>query len=1486
MKKLCIRHGFTIIILGGASFLGMKFTNYDAYVLLGSIILGLWLIIRNTYLHIYLSQWHVRVSEDAITISKNGNGVSQYYNEMCWIQNASFSIMALIMHLVHRPRSEHIINDVTYQFAVPVGFEVSHVLRRFWTISSDLIIQSRSGVAFLIPLSALNSSERRELWLFLRTKRPDLFSKDQDMLKKAMEEEKKGDELAMAQKRSDAYTHHKTAAELWEKAGNMDSVERCLRHMVECLLSLGRYSESAGLAVRALELSENLAIGFERRVQQMADNLNNLASAEYRVSEQKGLKTAIEYLNRAKELYSEIEMPFMECRMLSNQAIIEEQLFILTGDEKHLKNCDNFAQEAMNIIETQLRNKQNVNIRMQKANILGSMARVDFYRSNWERAENNFKKASDISELAKKIIIDDISMWGRALFKLSQYKSKSDTDRLRLLNQAMEKLDTAVRYAQANGRFDETILVYMLRGDTFWDMGNLEAAVHDYKTVISLLERSRFVLARPFDRTAILRRCKNLYAKTVEALLRLADKKNAPELIDESFQYCEFGKARNLAELLSLTTTLLLKIPDALREEYKTTEQKQRLAYLNIETMQKQGDSGSQDLSKQAWEQLQKAQQDYERIYAQVIKAVPEFADLTSPKVPTLSEIQSWLPLDNRTGVLEFCVGENSLCVFIITRKSKPIETCFTIDGLGYKEIEEIFLKSGFLRGYDIYASKAQEVELLRQEYFELICKYSDLKGKNKSNPKEFERKYRFRLKSLEFNIYRKTEDTNRKGCYNPENLDILQLHWIRQLPNLIETIREKIFCAISSKEISIFDMIQKVEIEKLTIIPDGILHRLPLHTAIDKSVVTYAPSSLILTQTIAKCKGIPESAFIVANPDHRIGKYDYGMEAAEYEARLIENRLNKKRLSVLKIMQDKATIPAIIKYMPNYSWFHFCGHAHSDFNSPLESHLKVTGIDKGLGFPDSWESRFLRAKKITAEGTVQTGAWIVLTACESGVSPPDPSGEYLGLPSAFLSAGASIVISSLWEVHVGTPIVVMDRFYENILEKNHSVAFALKDATGNLRSLTFDEIGIFEDSNGLFRHVILTPDEKERFPPSHPFHWAPFTVCGAGWFCDEVPSDAMDIGSHKLELLKIPAHVGVGTPSEANKVINDSVALIKSGQISQAISMLEEALKEWDDIPSLYGNLCTAYDEIGNYDKALQYGLEAIKYDPNNFLSFGVLGWIYVNLGDIGKARDYYKRELELNPTRVQAMIGLSELTNDPIEALEYLDQALLIDPDDKELQEGRMMWQELINDPQLNISAQRLMWAQQAFDKGKLGEVRMHIAMARQEAMNNELRALSYRIESDTLRKEEKLSDSIIALENAVKYDPMQPSYWNNLAARRILLLKDPKFSQIEKMEILEKSEKESLKAISIKDYARPHQNLAIVYYNFDLLAKSKEHATQSFNMAKQQIKTGPTGELVCKGCPTEGKIISECKGCIQKAQGILRDIELLSGDYTMKR
>ncbi len=77
----------------------------------------------------------------------------------------------------------------------------------------------------------------------------------------------------------------------------------------------------------------------------------------------------------------------------------------------------------------------------------------------------------------------------------------------------------------------------------------------------------------------------------------------------------------------------------------------------------------------------------------------------------------------------------------------------------------------------------------------------------------------------------------------------------------------------------------------------------------------------------------------------------------------------------------------------------------------------------------------------------------VVLSACRSGVGEYLPGEGELGLARAFLWAGASSVLVSLWDVDDRATAELMRRFYRGLLTRGESPAQALERAQQDLRS-------------------------------------------------------------------------------------------------------------------------------------------------------------------------------------------------------------------------------------------------------------------------------------------------------------------------------------------------------------------------------------------------------------------------------------------------
>ena len=137
-----------------------------------------------------------------------------------------------------------------------------------------------------------------------------------------------------------------------------------------------------------------------------------------------------------------------------------------------------------------------------------------------------------------------------------------------------------------------------------------------------------------------------------------------------------------------------------------------------------------------------------------------------------------------------------------------------------------------------------------------------------------------------------------------------------------------------------------------------------------------------------------------------------------------------------------------------------------------------------------------------------------VLSACETGVAPVrDPVHEFEGLFSAFLMAGASAVLASLWPVEELATALLMHRFYQYHLGDPQeglaprAPAEALRDAQAWLRTLTVEEVQrhpvvrvgreLYPTRDSRFWQQMLALEGRGHHPFRNPYFWAGFVLAG-----------------------------------------------------------------------------------------------------------------------------------------------------------------------------------------------------------------------------------------------------------------------------------------------------------------------------------------------------------------------------------------------------
>jgi tetratricopeptide (TPR) repeat protein len=234
----------------------------------------------------------------------------------------------------------------------------------------------------------------------------------------------------------------------------------------------------------------------------------------------------------------------------------------------------------------------------------------------------------------------------------------------------------------------------------------------------------------------------------------------------------------------------------------------------------------------------------------------------------------------------------------------------------------------------------------------------------------------------------------------------------------------------------------------KLVIVPHGLLHRVPFHALLDggsylleRFEVSYAPSAKVYSLCQKRSSRGFDKALVV-------GVADPSIPAVAEETQAVVRHLPAAEL----LGDQQATVEALRLKAPGCGLLHLACHGMFRVDNPMFSSLKVG---------DGW---------LAASDVIRldlAGALVTLSACESGRNEVYAGDELMGLTRAFLGAGATTLVASLWLVQDETTAELMENWYAH-----------LSEGVGRATALRSAQLAL-----------------KDKYP--HPYYWAPFVLIG-----------------------------------------------------------------------------------------------------------------------------------------------------------------------------------------------------------------------------------------------------------------------------------------------------------------------------------------------------------------------------------------------------
>jgi len=282
----------------------------------------------------------------------------------------------------------------------------------------------------------------------------------------------------------------------------------------------------------------------------------------------------------------------------------------------------------------------------------------------------------------------------------------------------------------------------------------------------------------------------------------------------------------------------------------------------------------------------------------------------------------------------------------------------------------------------------------------------------------------------------------------------------------------------------------------RAALVPGGLLGLLPLHAAwredaaapggrryaLDDLLLTYVPNARVRTAAAEQARTTTPEGLLAVDDPRPVAAGP--LPAAGREVRAALGHFARAR----RLDGERATLPAVLAALGNYSVLHFACHGFADLGEPLASGLLLA------------DSESLTLRDILRHGSLNARL-AVLSACETAVPGTDLPDEVVNLPGGLLQAGVAGIVGSLWSVSDASTMALMARFYElwrvDGLDPPEALRRAQQWVRDTPNGAKRDRYPDIEELGG--RRVPVKARELWERARAHrsPYYWAAFVYVG-----------------------------------------------------------------------------------------------------------------------------------------------------------------------------------------------------------------------------------------------------------------------------------------------------------------------------------------------------------------------------------------------------
>ena len=686
---------------------------------------------------------------------------------------------------------------------------------------------------------------------------------------------------------------------------------------------------------------------------------------------------ALEYYELALQIDRQIRVKGNECSQLSNIGTI---YFI---QENYSESLDYFNRSL--IIAREIENK------FMEGNILTHLADIYIKTGNYSEALINCERALKIYKEIGSKDGEAFALFGIGTIKL---ELKNFVESINYNQKALligEKIKSPVITWDA----------YASLASIYEKQGDLQKSLQHYQLAVDELEKARSDLSTKEFKAGFLERKIDVYEKVIYLLAKLHGQHPLKGYDRQSFQFAERAKARAFLDLLAEARAGVSKGVD---QKFKQQERDvfKKISHIQIELR-------DSTLSEQDWEklveELKQVEEKQEALKRKIRRSNVKYANLVYPEPYNLNQVRENI-IDKNTALLEFCLGEDHSCVWIITRENSFLHPL----------------------------PKRSEIEKNVEEYVKTISKPVSL-----TNPLT-------RHHALGFELYNRLLAPFADSFENKSSLIIIPDGILFYLP--FETLitkkvknKEQAFYLLKDFEISyapsssvlcyLQEGKEKARQGKMQLLAFG-----DPHFDSVKEIAALRGGKLVDEDSLSQDNKLDEEEINVRGLYEQRGFQFKRLPFSGIEVKEIGDLFpGEKRVIYLGEKAKEEIVKR--ESLEKFKYIHFATHGIIEQKIPSRSGI-VLSINK-----NSSEDGFLQVNEIF--NLKMDADLVVLSACKTGLGKIRKGEGIVGLTRAFMYAGAPSVVVSLWNINDRSTADFMKFFYKQLLEgKNKAEALQL----------------------------------------------------------------------------------------------------------------------------------------------------------------------------------------------------------------------------------------------------------------------------------------------------------------------------------------------------------------------------------------------------------------------------------------------------------